>query len=254
MLHAAGAFSTLPAGLRTPLLNEYNSILQNFLEQRWTPSELSGGKFCEIVYTILDGFTKKSYATAPAKPRNFLEACRKLESNSGAPRSFQILIPRLLPPLYEIRNNRNVGHVGGDVDPSFMDSSAVLSIASWVMAELVRVLHSVSVGEAQQVVNSLSERRIPLVWESGGIKRVLNPGLSLRDQILVLLASCPGRIEVAQLRDWTEARNLAHFDPNPETCTNRDWSYRRQLRPSKKERGGSTCRKRDIRKNRLLAR
>jgi hypothetical protein len=211
MLSAANAFAALPTGLRSPLLNEYNSILQNFMEQRWTPAELSGGKFCEIVYTILDGFAKKSYAAAPTKPRNFVEACKRLESNAGVPRSFQILIPRVLPPLYEIRNNRNVGHVGGDVDPSFMDSSTVLSIASWVMAELIRVLHAVSVEEAQAVVNSLSERRVPLVWESGAIKRVLNPSLSLRDQILVLLASCPGRIEIVQLRAWTEAKNLAHF-------------------------------------------
>jgi hypothetical protein len=211
MLHATQAFSALPAGLRTALLNEYNSILRNFTEQRWTPAELSGGKFCEIVYTVLDGFAKKTYPAMPSKPKNFVEACRKLESNAAVPRSFQILIPRLLPPLYEIRNNRNVGHVGGDVDPSFMDSSTVLSIASWVMAELVRVLHSVSVEEAQAAVNSLTERRVPLIWESGGIKRVLNPSLTLRDQILVLLASCPGKTEIAQLREWTEAKNLAHF-------------------------------------------
>jgi hypothetical protein len=215
MLTAAKAFTALPAGLRSPHLNEYNSILQNFTEQRWTPAELSGGKFCEIIYTILDGFARKSYAAAPAKPRNFVEACRKLESNAGVPRSFQILIPRLLPPLYEIRNNRNVGHVGGDVDPNFMDASTVLSIASWTMAELVRVLHSVSVAEAQAVVNSLSERRMPLVWESGRLKRVLNPSLPLRDQILVLLASCPAKVEIDQLRQWTEAKNLGPLQENP---------------------------------------
>src|ERR1017187_4312890 len=80
MLNAANAFAALPVGLRTALLNEYNSVLQNFMEQRWTPAELSGGKFREIVYTILDGFGKKSYATTPAKPKNFVEACKKLES------------------------------------------------------------------------------------------------------------------------------------------------------------------------------
>lgn len=61
------------------------------------------------------------------------------------------------------------------------------------------------------MVNSLSERRVPLIWESRGVKRVLNPNLSLRDQVLVLLASCPGRVEVAKIREWTEAKNLAHF-------------------------------------------
>src|SRR3979411_1915836 len=66
----------------------------------------SGGKFCEIVFTILDGHAKSTYPTSPAKPKRFVDDCRKLENNSHVPRSFQILIPRLLPALYEVRNNR----------------------------------------------------------------------------------------------------------------------------------------------------
>jgi hypothetical protein len=209
---AAAVLSVLPAGLSTALISEYNSIVRNFSEERWTPAELSGGKFCEIVYTILDGHTKGSYPASPEKPKNFVDACRKLETATNVPRSFQILIPRLLPPLYEIRNNRNVGHVGGDVNPSFMDATAVLSMASWIMAELVRVLHSVATHEAQTLVNSLVDRHIPLVWESaGGVKRVLNPALSLRDQTLILIASSAGKVRVADLITWTEVKNLTYF-------------------------------------------
>ena len=35
-------------------------------------------------------------------------------------------------------NNRNVGHVGGDVDPNHMDATGVLAQCNWVMGELVR--------------------------------------------------------------------------------------------------------------------
>jgi hypothetical protein len=211
MLDSSAVFPSVPPGLRTPLIEEYNSIVQNFSEQRWTPAELSGGKFCEIVYTILEGHAKGSFASRPGKPANFVDACKKLEANAHVPRSFQILIPRLLPALYEIRNNRNVGHVGGDVDPNFMDSTAVLGAANWIMAELVRVFHSVSTPKAQAIVDALTERRVPLVWQSGDVKRVLNPQLALRDQILVLLASSLGAVQVRELQRWTEARNLAHF-------------------------------------------
>jgi hypothetical protein len=48
----------------------------------------------------------------------------------------------MLPALYEVRNNRNVGHTGGDVDPNHMDSVAVLSKCNWIMGELVRVYHT----------------------------------------------------------------------------------------------------------------
>jgi hypothetical protein len=35
MIAASQALSALPAGLRDPLLKEYETIVQNYLEQRW---------------------------------------------------------------------------------------------------------------------------------------------------------------------------------------------------------------------------
>jgi hypothetical protein len=205
------ALTAIPSGLRSPLLEEFCEIVRNFMERRWTSAELSGGRFCEIVYTILDGHAREAFAAAPSKPANFVAACRQLESNANVPRSFQILIPRLLPALYEIRNNRNVGHVGGDVDPDFMDSSAVLSMTSWIVAELVRVFHGVSTEEAQAVVNNLAERRLPLVWKSGDIRRVLNPNMTLKDQTLLLLGSVAGKVSADQLFTWTGYKKKSYF-------------------------------------------
>lgn len=206
------ALKPLVEGLREPLLQEFNSIMNNYLETRWAPSELSGGRFCEIVYTVLEGYATGSYASSPSKPRNFVSACRRLENHTGVPRSFQILIPRLLPALYEIRNNRGVGHVGGDVNPNFMDSTAVVSTASWVMAELIRVLHRVSTAEAQQLVDNLVERRLPLVWKSGDLRRVLDPKLSLKDQILLLIASTAIKVPVDRLFQWLDYGDRAYFN------------------------------------------
>ncbi len=212
MIAPSHALATIPTGLRNPLLNEHRMIVQNYLKRKWLPSELSGGRFCEIVYTILDGHASGSYATAPSKPRNFPQACRSLENNSGVPRSFQILIPRMLPPLYEIRNNRGVGHVGGDVDPNYMDSTAVLGMVNWVMAELVRVFHSLSTTDAQQVVTQLVERRIPIIWQIGDIKRVLDTTLKLPDQTLLLIASCPAVCDTDELFTWLDYKNRGYFN------------------------------------------
>ena len=43
----------------------------------------------------------------------------------------------MIVALYEIRNDRGVGHTGGDVDPNHMDASMVLAGAKWLVAELV---------------------------------------------------------------------------------------------------------------------
>ena len=211
MITASTALSAIPSGLRDALIDEFQTIVQNFLEQRWLPSELSGGRFSEIAYTILDGYAKKSFAASPSKPSNFVEACKKLESNTHVPRSFQILIPRLLPALYEIRNNRNVGHVGGDVDPNHMDSVAVLSMCTWVMAELVRVFHGLTVADAQKVVDALVEVRIPIIWsDGGGVKRVLRPDLKLREQLLLLIATSLPDVTSEDLVAWVEHKDTKY--------------------------------------------
>jgi hypothetical protein len=213
VITASSALSAIPIGLRNPLISEYQSIIQNFMEHRWLPSELSGGRFSEIVYTILDGQAKGNYATAPKKPGNFAQACQKLETNAlpHVPRSFQILIPRVLPALYEIRNNRSVGHVGGDVDRNHMDSVAVLSMCNWVMGELVRVYHGLNTADAQKVVDALAEIRIPAVWSDGSKKRVLQPALKLPEQLLLLIATTLPEVTSAQLLEWSEAPDKGYF-------------------------------------------
>jgi hypothetical protein len=208
---AVKALSSIPAGLRDPLVAEYQNIVQNYLERRWLPSELSGGRFSEIVYTILVGYAKGTYAATPSKPSNFVEACKKLEASTGVPRSFQILVPRLLPALYEIRNNRSVGHVGGDVDPNHMDAVVVLSMCNWIMAELVRVFHGLSVMEAQEVVDTLAEARIPIIWSDGEVKRVLLPELKLREQLLLLVASSASGVTLKELISWIESKDTGYL-------------------------------------------
>jgi len=211
MVSPSHALVAIPSGLRDPLLEEYRHIVQSYMERKWLPSELGGGRFCEIVYNILNGYANGSYPATPSKPGNFANACSLLENNANVPRSFQILIPRLLPALYEIRNNRGVGHVGGDVDPNYMDASAVLAIVNWIMAELVRVFHQLPTDEAQKVTDLLVERRIPVVWQVGQIKRVLDTSLNLKDQVLLLACSSPTPVTTDDLFIWTGYGDRGYF-------------------------------------------
>jgi hypothetical protein len=204
-------FGSIPVGLKDPLIVEYNKIVQHYLERRWTSSELSGGKFCEIVYTILDGYAIGFYQSNPVKPQNFVDACKKLENNGTVPRSFQILIPRLLPSLYEIRNNRSVGHVGGDVDSNSMDAIAVVAISSWILGEMIRVLHNTTIDEAQKIIDFLTQRKMPLLWETNSVKRVLNPNLSLKNQLLILIGSSSAKTNTNDLLKWVECKDKKYF-------------------------------------------
>jgi hypothetical protein len=201
----------IPSGLRDPLMAEYEKLLRHYGEMRWEPAELNGGKLCEVVYTILKGYVDGSFPPKPAKPRNMVDACRAFEGAQCASRSIRLQIPRLLIALYEVRNGRSVGHVGGDVDPNHMDAGLVVSMSQWLMAELVRIFHAVTVEEATATVDNLVERRIPLLWRVGGRTRVLSATMSYRDKAFALLYGASGSLKAKDIVDCIEYSNASVF-------------------------------------------
>jgi len=208
--------TALPEGLRAPLLKHYIEIARNFVERRWEPSELNAGKLCEVVYCILDGATGASFASPPTKRADMVAACRTLEQRLAVPgrvggRSLRILIPRVLLGIYEVRNNRGVGHVAGDIDSNKMDATMVFACANWILCELVRIFHQVPLEFAQQAVSALVERRLPEIWQVGNQKRVLTSSLKAREQTLVLLYSEAEWVPAEDLRRWVEYKNAAQY-------------------------------------------
>lgn len=96
-------------------------------------------------------------------------------------------------------------------DPNEMDAACVLQMAKWVLAEVIRVFHNVSTVEAQEAVDALSERELTLVWEVDGKTRVLDTGLKISDQTLVLLYSKPGGISETELLHAVEYSSASNY-------------------------------------------
>ena len=121
-------------------------------------------------------------------------------------------MPRALVYLYTMRNKRGIGHVGGDVDANAIDIATMARTADWIVCELIRIHHGLSLEEAQDIVDGLSVRQLPTIWEVGGKKRILKDGLKTRDQVLLLLYSSPdSAVLVEDLCDWVEYSNPALF-------------------------------------------
>jgi hypothetical protein len=211
-LDATTALGDLPAGLRGELLAEFDKISRNYRERRWEAQNLDGGRLCEVAYTVLDGYTSGGiYAQTASKPQRFEQACKTLENRAAYPDSARLTIPRVLVSLYDIRNRRGVGHVGGDVDANHMDAEFVLAAAKWIVAELIRMFHSTDVRTATEVVDALVDRTLPVIWEVDGVKRVLDTSLSLSDQTLLLLYSETSAISEKDLAKYLEQDNLPNY-------------------------------------------
>lgn len=208
------ALANLPATLRQDLLEEFQKITKNYRERRWEAAELDGGRFSEIAYTILEGHLNGgNFATRASKPQNFEQACRNLGNANKATysKSARVTIPRVLVALYDIRNNRGVGHVGGDVSANHMDSEYVLHSVQWVMAEFVRMFHGTDLKTATAVVDALVERTIPVIWEIHGVRRILDTSMNLADKTLLLLHATAGEVTDRQLAKDLEQDRLSNY-------------------------------------------
>lgn len=64
---------------------------------------------------------------------------------------------------------------------------------------------------ARELIEAVTERTIPAVWEGNGIKRMLNPTLSARDKALVLAYSSPKGVSARELALWAGYGNLSRF-------------------------------------------
>jgi hypothetical protein len=209
----AQALSALPTQLRADLLDAFDQIVTNYAQGRWEPAELNGGKLCEAAFCVCDGILSGTMPSRATKPPNMVDDCKKLERYpaTATNRSIRIQIPRMLPALYEMRNQRNVGHVGGDVDPNHMDALCVLQMAKWIVAEFVRVLHQIPVDEAADLVEALVEREVPQIWRVDGKKRVLDTTLSMKDKTLLLLHASTGAVAERDLFGWVEHSNASVY-------------------------------------------
>lgn len=203
------ALGHLPQGLRDELLTEYADITRNYRRRHWKVTELNGGHFSEIVYTILRGHVDGNYPAAASKPSNFPKSCEALAQADKAThsQSVRLGIPRVLVGLYEIRNNRGVGHVGGEVDPNHMDATYVLHAVQWVMAELVRLFHNTDVQTATAVVDALVDRTLPIIWQVGDTRRILDTTPDLADSTLLLLyGEAEGATDRSLMKDLEQSR------------------------------------------------
>lgn len=115
--------------------------------------------------------------------------------------------------MYTIRSKRGIGHVGGDIDANQIDAATVARIADWCMAELIRVVHTLPLEEAQRLLDSISARQLPQVWTVLGKRRVLNPSHDYREQTLLLLYDTPnGEASSDDLFAWSGHSHKTRYE------------------------------------------
>ncbi len=208
------ALASLPAVLSSRLIERYGALKSAYTNGQHDASGLRAGRFAEVLIRVLQNELTGSYTPLGQQLAPFdqeVDALSKTPKTSG-PESLRIIIPRALLFLSTLRNKRGIGHEGGDVDANEIDAATCVRVADWCLSELIRVVHTLSLEEAQALLDAIAEREVPHVWAGAGVKRVLDPLLPTRDQVLILLYSEPDTaVPVEDLFEWTEYGRLDNF-------------------------------------------
>jgi hypothetical protein len=204
--------SKVPSDLVDALLNSYAKIEQNFALRKWKESELDAGHFVEASRRILEHALLGTYTPLNSQLSKFTDQIMQQYEHSSGDESFRILIPRALRAVYTIRNKRGAGHLGR-FSANEMDCTYILYSCKWFLAELVRLASGLSPEETQVMVSKIVERQIEILWKEGDIVRILDGGLKVKQQILILLYDESPQ-SVDSLLQITEYSNSTTFRQN----------------------------------------
>lgn len=211
-MEAVNILQNLPQELVENLIREFNDLHKNYFLGKWDSSQLNGGRFGEAILRILEFKNSRTGIFTPVgttAPRR--QIVTQILQNTVLDNSLRLYIPPLTELVMDFRNDRNVAHLGS-IEVNGMDSSFVISAANWIMAELVRLEGQTTPREAQQIIDKLIERKIPLVEDYGGGLKILNPNLVSKHQVL---AYCyykyPSTINDNDLFLWVDEKNKTRF-------------------------------------------
>lgn len=176
---------TFPQTALTLMLDDYDSMIRNLFLRKYNLVLVSAGRMVESLFVCLSNLTSNPVAANPV----FNDIHTELEnmSEEDLPSSVRVIIPRAAKIVYTFRSKRNAVHVNPAVSPGYMDAVTCVSIAQWILAELVRVFSDEDPGQIVRLVQSLVDRKIPLVEEINGTPIILESDISAHDSILILL-------------------------------------------------------------------
>ncbi len=203
--------SHFPVDILTALLNEYQHIKQQFFLRKFQPTELNAARFSECIIRLIEYLDTGGY-TPFGKQLDTQKIINRITNNTSLPEGIRFFIPQLTRVLLDIRNKRNVAHVGGEVSPNYSDSLFVSHAADWILIEIIRNYHTNNINEAKKIVDSINETKIPVIVEVDGFIRVQNTNLTgSQKTLLILYYKQPEKVKDTDLMKWIRYTNTSRY-------------------------------------------
>jgi len=202
--------SGIPSDIGTKLIEEYLEIKKRFSMNDWGVGQLKGGRFAEAVlrayqHLLGDAVTPFGTDIVAAEKTRIMNRVQNAGTIDEHVRQKTVPLIRL---LLDFRNNRDVAHLGG-FDANGMDTLFVMTSATWILCEFVRVYGGYTMPRAQEIVDGLSVKEYPVIIERDGELFIARHDLDAKQEVLVWLmrsASAPSSVLESKVRDSNKSR------------------------------------------------
>lgn len=175
--------------LMESLLAEFLDIERRYVLGDWEPATLNGGQLAEItsrlIYHVDSGNLNR---------RKDVNACLMYieDGNNNNPHHFPhrrsaLHLVKVLRTLYKFRSQRGAVHIDPDYSANELDSSLVISLARWIVSELLRIFWCSDTKTVATVIREIVRYEVPAIISIDSRSLVLHTGCSVEEEVLLLL-------------------------------------------------------------------
>lgn len=205
------ALINVPDDIVAALEREFADLEARYVRGDWGPAELDGGRLAEALFRYLD-WKQSGTFTPIGNQLNRSSITQAVKTDTSLPEGVRFHVRRCTDLLMDIRNKRDVAHLGSAVNVNEMDSQLVMRLASWSLAEIVREEGNLSPEEAQHLIDRFSAIHVPLVEEIDGDLIVVATELRAATRALVALYHAyPDALELEDLREAVRYQHKYRF-------------------------------------------
>ena len=197
------------------VIKYFLSVVQKFEEGDWENSLSNAGKFVEAIIKLLWVYGGKSL---PVKQKDFKagvyaqKIIDQISTTTIPEDGIRLQIPRASIFIYDITSNRGGRHDSEEVNANEMDSSTVLTMCSWILAEFVRfsAKGSMDIEETKKIIDSLTERCYSFFEEIDGRVYVDSKKFKSAPEcgLLILYKIYPRRVSKDEFISYVKRHNF----------------------------------------------
>ncbi|MGH9427352.1 MAG: hypothetical protein ACRD2L_13745, partial [Terriglobia bacterium] len=181
-------------------VRHFGRMVEDFQKGDWEDSAAKGGKMIEAVLKALWVYVGETVPTGKNFKAGTIMDELQRKPAASVPERIRTTIPRACRFAYEIASNRGARHDADEIDANEMDARTVLSVCSWIVAEMVSFSQKgLNLAQARTIVEGLMKRRFPFSEEIDGRVYVDIAKSAKEVALLILWHIYPKRMHQAEV-------------------------------------------------------